>query len=444
MTPSPAHNGSHVASHDASDDASQVASQIASRDASRPDAVYARFTFAFGVIFLCVAAVYFFSAQSFSFTRPSIDYAGFAVGRDFINNWMGGRSAFSGGPAPWFDFATYNAALQAITGHPDLPPYHWSYPPHLILFIWPLGLLPYLPAYVLWCVAGLALYLFAARAGGVAPRHMLFLAVAPGVLVNVLGGQNGFLTAALLIGGLANLDRRPIFSGVLFGILTIKPQFGLLLPVLLLVTGRWRVIAAAIVTAAVLAAVTAIWFGPDVWLDYVRKVMPYQQQAIIDAGKFGWVAVASPFVDAQRIGISADAAWIIQALASCSAFAMVVWTFWRKRDPVLSLALFVTATFLFTPYIFNYDMVVLGFVAARLRERTDNTLADHVLVLAVWILPLAMLPLGLAGIPIASLVLPALAGRLIWRLRRGEMPASIDTDAAGKAPVVPLPRFVTP
>jgi alpha-1,2-mannosyltransferase len=399
MTPSPAHNGSHVASHDASDDASQVASQIASRDASRPDAVYARFTFAFGVIFLCVAAVYFFSAQSFSFTRPSIDYAGFAVGRDFINNWMGGRSAFSGGPAPWFDFATYNAALQAITGHPDLPPYHWSYPPHLILFIWPLGLLPYLPAYVLWCVAGLALYLFAARAGGVAPRHMLFLAVAPGVLVNVLGGQNGFLTAALLIGGLANLDRRPIFSGVLFGILTIKPQFGLLLPVLLLVTGRWRVIAAAIVTAAVLAAVTAIWFGPDVWLDYVRKVMPYQQQAIIDAGKFGWVAV---------------------------------------------LALFVTATFLFTPYIFNYDMVVLGFVAARLRERTDNTLADHVLVLAVWILPLAMLPLGLAGIPIASLVLPALAGRLIWRLRRGEMPASIDTDAAGKAPVVPLPRFVTP
>ena len=76
---------------------------------------------------------------------------------------------------------------------------------------------------------------------------MLFLAVAPGVAVNVFFGQNGFLTAALLIGGLVNLDRRPILSGILFGMLTIKPQFGLLLPVLLLITGRWRVIAAAVV-----------------------------------------------------------------------------------------------------------------------------------------------------------------------------------------------------
>ncbi len=113
----------------------------------------------------------------------------------------------------------------------------------------------------LWCVLGLALYLWAAWSGGVQRQHLLFLAVAPGVAVNVFFGQNGFVTAALLIGGLANLDRKPVLAGVLFGILTIKPQFGLLLPVLLVMTGRWRVIAAAVVTTAVLVALTSLWFG---------------------------------------------------------------------------------------------------------------------------------------------------------------------------------------
>ena len=43
------------------------------------------------------------------------------------------------------------------------------------------------------------------------------------------------------------------------------------------------------------------------------------------------------------------------------AFAAVVWAYWKRRDPALSRALFVTATFLVTPYILNYDMVVFGF-----------------------------------------------------------------------------------
>jgi alpha-1,2-mannosyltransferase len=416
------------------------------RHLSRTSEVYARFTFAFGVLFVGVVAAYFATAHSFSLVRPPVDFSGFAFGRDFLNNWMSGRSAFSGGPEPWFDFATYNTALKEIAGRPDLPPYHWSYPPDLILFTWPLGLLPYLPAYVLWCAGGLALYLLAARTGGVERKDMMFAAVAPGVIVNVICGQNGFFTAALLIGGLANLDRRPVFSGILFGILTVKPQFGLLLPVLLIVTGRWRVIAAAAATIALLAAVTAFWFGPGIWLDFFRKVMPQQQQFILDAGRYGWAAVSSVFVDAQRIGLPVVAAWAAQAIASCGAVAMVIWVFWRKRDAALSLALFVTATFLVTPYMLNYDMVLFGFVVALLRQRTDNTPADHGLALAVWTLPLAMLPLGLAGIPIASVVLMAFAGRLLWRLARAGTRAAVAVAVnagAGVTPAVPSAALVT-
>jgi hypothetical protein len=60
-----------------------------------------------------------------------------------------------------------------------------------------------------------------------------------------------------------DFDKRPILSGML----TFKPQLGLLLPVLLPIAGRRRVIASAVVTTIILAALTASWFGSDVWVE---------------------------------------------------------------------------------------------------------------------------------------------------------------------------------
>jgi alpha-1,2-mannosyltransferase len=311
------------------------------------------------------------------------------------------------------------AAVLKVTGIPDLAPLFWSYPPHLLFFIWPFGLLNYLPSYVVWCVAGLALHVWAAVAGGVDRKYWLFLAVAPAVAVNVLTGQNGFLTAALLIGGLASLDRRPIIAGILFGMLTIKPQLGLLLPVLLVLTGQWRVISSAVATTVLLVAATAIWFGPDIWIQYFHKVVPQQHDLLNVAGVMGWNIVASAFVNARLIGLSDNWAWVAQGVVSVCAFGAVVWTFWRKRDPVLSQALYVTATFLFSPWIMNYDMVVFGWIVALLRQRGNETFVDRYLSLALWMLPILMLPLGLAHIPSALLILPLFAARLLWRLARG-------------------------
>jgi hypothetical protein len=208
-----------------------------------------------------------------------------------------------------------------------------------MFFIWPFGLLGFLPSYMLWCAVGLALYVWAAIAGGVDRKYWLFLAVAPAVTVNVFLGQNGFLTAALLIGGLANLDRRSI--------------------------------------------------------------------------------VASAFVNARLVGLPDNCAWVIQGVVSACAFGAVVWTFWRKRDPVLSQALYVTATFLFLPWIMNYDMVVFGWIVALLRQRGSETFVDQCLSLALWMLPILMFPLGFAHIPGALLILPLFTARLLWRLAHG-------------------------
>ena len=380
--------------------------------------VYVKLTVATAVFFVVLEISYLVMAGLPPIDKPWVDGTNYVIGNDFLNTWMGGRSAFFGGPAPWFDAKVYNDALHQILGVP-FPDRYWSYPPHVMLFIWPFGLLPYLPAYIAWCVVGIALYLLACHRA-IPHDRLLFLAVAPGIAMCVFFGQNGFYTAALLIGGLLCLDRRPVLAGILFGILTIKPQLGLLLPVVLLLERRWLTIASAVATTALLVAATSIWFGWHVWIEFYEKILP-QQTYLTESGRgLLLVMVPSVFYGARLLHLPNGVAWTLQWIVSALAFAAVAWTYWKRRDPALSLALLVTATFLFTPYILNYDMVCFGFVVALLRDRGDNTKWDHKLLIALWLLPVTMMLAAAAFIPLAQMVLLAFAVRLIWRLAQDE------------------------
>lgn len=396
------------------------------------DRLYANLTVAAVVFFLVLEAAYFVLSGAPSYAEPSLDFTGNAIGRDFITTWMGGRSVLGYGPSAWFDPAVYNAALRVMLG-PNFPEHFWSYPPHLILFTWPFGLLPYLPAYILWCVLGVAIYLLACAAV-LRREYLLFLAAAPGVAVCIFFGQNGFYTAALLIGGFALLDRQPILAGVLFGLLTVKPQLGILLPIMLLVTGRWWTIVAAMITASALMVGASHMFGPEVWSDFIQKVIPQQRWLLENGGGLLFLMVSSVFYAGRLVGLPLDLAWNLQGLVSFLAVAAVIWTYWRRRDPALSMALLVTATFLASPYMLNYDMVIFGFIAAALRQRGGNTAVDHALGLVVWSLPVSMMLLGMIQVPFAPMVLMAFAGRLLWRLSKEDelRKKTLETPAAAE------------
>ena len=385
------------------------------------DSNYARLTVAGATFFFCIEFLYFVLSDTPSFYVPTLDAIGqTAIGRDFLNTWMGGRSALADGPAAWFDARVYNQYLREFIGQGPMYQYYWSYPPHVLLFIWPFGLLPYFPAFLLWTFLGFALFLCAAASGGVERRHLLFIAVAPAVAINVFTGQNGFFTAALLIGGLTSLDRRPILSGVLFGILSLKPQLGLLLPLVLALHGRWRTIAAAAVTVVALVGATTLIYGADIWIAYLEKVVPQQRYLQEHQEGLMLLTVPSIFYGARVMGLPISVAWAMQAVVSAAGLAAVMWTYWRRRDPVLSMALLITAIFLISPYTLSYDMVVVGWVVALLRQRADTEPADHYLLMAVWVLPVAMLLNTATRIPIAAIVLSLFAARLVQRLARLE------------------------
>src|ERR1700761_5454224 len=140
--------------------------------AARPDSIYAKFAIGAGLLFALLEIAYFATSH------PPYDAVHYLFGWDFVNTWMGGRAALAGHPEAYFDYAHYNVVLHKMFAA-SLPKYNWSYPPHILLLIWPFGLLPYMTSYIAWLIAGLGLYLWSAREGGIDRTQLLFIALAP-------------------------------------------------------------------------------------------------------------------------------------------------------------------------------------------------------------------------------------------------------------------------
>ena len=158
--------------------------------------------------------------------------AGRVLGGDFVDFWAGARFAFTGDAATVYDLDAFRAAIRKVAGA-AIEPYLYSYPPSLMLLTLPLALLPFLAAFAVWTIGGGAV-LFALLRPVLSKRNSFYaLLAAPATFVNALFGQTGALSAAFLGGGLLLLHAQPITAGILLGLLSYKPQLGILVPVAL-------------------------------------------------------------------------------------------------------------------------------------------------------------------------------------------------------------------
>ena len=274
-----------------------------------------------------------------------------------------------GEPAAPFDWPLQYAREQAIFGA-STQFYGWHYPPFFLFIAGALALMPYQLALVVWQAVTLALYLFAVHAilnsspspskSEASNKIWILLAVAfPAVLVNIGHGHNGFLTAALIGGALAVLDQRPVVAGILFGLVSYKPQFGVLIPIALMAGGRWRTFVAATATVAALIIVTTLVFGTDVWRAFFAS-MHLTRVEILEAGGTGWNKIQSVFAWVRMWGGGVPLAYIAQGAVVLAAAGALVWL-WRSPAafPLKAAALAIGAI-LATPYSLDYDMMVLA------------------------------------------------------------------------------------
>ena len=293
------------------------------------------------------------------------DPQGRPIANDFVNVYAAGRLALDGAPAAAYDWPAHKAAEERAVGHAFANYYGWHYPPVFLFVAAALALLPYLVAAVIWLAATLAA--FAATLGGIlGGRAGVFLALGfPAALWNVTAGQNGFLTAALIGGTLGLLERHPALAGVCLGLLSYKPQFGLLFPIVLIADRRWLTLAVAALVALGLAALAWLAFGSASWLAFAESV-PVTSRVILNEGATEWSRLQSLFGFMRAHGAGETLAWTVQAIATLGLATGLVFL-WRSRVAYeLKAAALAAGALIATPYVFIYDLVVLAVAVAFL------------------------------------------------------------------------------
>jgi arabinofuranan 3-O-arabinosyltransferase len=293
------------------------------------------------------------------------DPQGRPIANDFVNVWAAGRLARDGAAPAAYDWTLHRAAEVRAVGYDFDGYYGWHYPPPAFFFAAALATLPYLVAAVVWLLATLAAYA-TAIAGILRPRTgVLFALGFPAAIWNVTAGQNGFLTAALIGGTLGLLERHPALAGICLGLLTYKPQFGLLFPIVLIADRRWLTIAVAALTAIALAALSWLAFGSASWAAFAHWA-PLSSHALIDQGALDWYRLQSVFALVRAHGGSETLAWTVQGVLTLLLAVGLVWL-WKSRAAFeLKAAALAAGALLATPYLFMYDLVVLAVAVAFL------------------------------------------------------------------------------
>ena len=343
------------------------------------------------------------------------NHTGDVFGEDFVSFWAASRLVLSGHPAD-----AYVQAMHRLAELPVLSRKYeaFYYPPSFLLLCAPLALLPFFAA--LAAFQGMTGLAFLAVIRGILRcRWAIAAALAfPAVPLNIIPGQNGFLTAAIIGGGLMLLDRRPGLAGLILGLIVIKPHLALAIPVALLLSRRWRTLTWAAGSASAVLALSWLLFGTACWASFLANA--HAARETLELGRTGFAKMESAFAVARLAGLGISGAYAVQALTAGAAVCALVWVLRRSPSAALERSCICLASLLMTPFVLHYDMMLLALpLAWMLREWIDRGFPSwsKPMLLAVFCAPAAYLwtPVPF-GLPAALLF----GGYLLWLVHAGE------------------------
>jgi hypothetical protein len=249
-------------------------------------------------------------------------------------------------------------------GHPLKGFLPWLYPPHALLVVYPLSLLPLTASLMVALGLGFAGYHVALRTIVRHPLAAAGAAALPAVAVNIGYGNTGFLTTALFAGALGLLSRSPVSAGVLLGILSFKAQLGVLVPFALMAGRRWRALAAAAATATGMLLIATAAFGLQTWTGFWSGLVV--GKTALEQGHVPFYKLQSFFAAARLLGASADVGYIVHLCVAAAVAAVVIWIWRLECEFEIKASALVSGTLLSTPYLFDFDLVLMAIPLAFL------------------------------------------------------------------------------
>jgi arabinofuranan 3-O-arabinosyltransferase len=168
--------------------------------------------------------------------------------------------------------------------------------------------------------------------------------------------------AGLLAALAALRDGRSVLAGVFLGVLTLKPQLGVMIAVVLLAVGAWRTILSAVATALAVVILPTLYYGLAYWT-LLRSGLERQADWLV-ATVNDILLMVSPAFFFSMFGASAALAWTLHwILAACAAAAVVlIWRSDRAEFDVKAAGL-LSAMLLSAPYLWYYETVLMPAIA---------------------------------------------------------------------------------
>jgi hypothetical protein len=286
-------------------------------------------------------------------------------GSDFIQFYTLGHIDGQTAPTILYDSDAFHNLQTQLVPESEAEHYLIVYPPHVTFLFRPFAALSYGSAALLWAAIlvityGICVWLAWRPFRSVLPDTRLLIAAAaafPAFWYLVLHGQTAIVPlAAFCLGWLALVGRRRFWAGMAFGLLLLKPQFALVLAVLVLVCREWSVLAGAIVCAGVQVIATIKFLGSAVLWNYAAVVMRLPELRELLEPRPDQMHSISALTNR----VSDDWGMILWALLSSLVILQTI-RVWRSSAPVsLRAGVLVVGSVLVNPHVFVYDAVVLA------------------------------------------------------------------------------------
>lgn len=299
-------------------------------------------------VFVIISSFHFFGA-------PRIEVGHQERVPDFEVFYLVGQLTLNGEVEKAYSFATAGKLQAAAFGIEAYLP--WAYPPQYDLLVALLALLPLGPAYLLFICLTLSGYILTLKniyTDGLVTTLIVCSII---IFITIKCGQNGFLTGTLI--GLACLafQRSSASAGVFLGLLIFKPHLAVAFAVYTIVNRRWAAVIAAIATIFLTSAASTGLLGWGIWSAFLNGIR--EAQFFLEHGAYPLYRMVSIYASVYTISSSALAAIAAQALTATAALVTVVVAS-RRLSIRQALGFTAIASLLISPYVYDYDLPVMG------------------------------------------------------------------------------------
>lgn len=269
---------------------------------------------------------------------------------DFRMFWSAGHLAATGRAADAYspsEFQKFETEHKATSDQ-------WIYPPTVMLLSYLTSFVSFGAGFLIWTLGLNLLSVLVMRGVGLGWLIIVATLMSPAALWSDALGQFGLVGGALFLASLMIASRRPVRAGLYAGLLTMKPQIGLILPVVFLAQRNVRAIVVAVLVFLVLVALSLLAFGGEVWRAYLTEGLASAHAIVVSThGNAGMFSGISVFWFTQKLGLGLPVSYGLQVAA---AFGAAIWCWRAWSDPLARplprVALTTCLASFVTPYAF--------------------------------------------------------------------------------------------